>query len=81
MTGHIDKLWLSYREEVVPPDADFTQVLETKRAFFSGALALLNAFMGPLLEEGPEEPTEQDMMRMAEIDEELRAFGRSGGLL
>jgi hypothetical protein len=78
--NHIDRLWQTYRA-ILPEGAGHAQVLETKRAFFSGALALWNACMTDLFEEGGEEPTEQDMQRMEHIMEELTAFGRSGGLL
>ena len=79
MTGHVEKLWESYRA-IVPVEASHAQVLETKRAFFAGALAMWNAAMGNLFEEG-DEPTDQDMRRMGEIQDELEAFGRSGGRL
>lgn len=80
MTAHIDALWQTYRDQVIAPETGHAQVLETKRAFFSGALALMNAMMGPLLD-ASDEPTEADMRRMAEITDELEAFGRSGGLI
>lgn len=79
MTHHIDALWQTYRA-ILPKEAGHAQVLETKRAFFSGALAMWSAAMGPLFDAG-DEPTEADMRRMAEIAEELEAFGRSGGRL
>lgn len=79
MANHIDALWQTYRE-IIPADASHAQVLETKRAFFSGTLAMWSAVMGPLLDEGAE-PTAADFQRMAEIQTELEAFGRSGGLI
>lgn len=80
MTGHVEKLWVSYRDTVIPSDAPRVQFVECKRAFFAGAISLFSAAMGDMFEAG-EEPTEADMARMAEIEEELLAFGRSGGLL
>lgn len=80
MTSHIEKLWVGYRDSVIPTDAPHDQFVECKRAFFAGALSLFTAAMGDMFEAG-EEPTEADMARMAEIEEELLAFGRSGGLL
>lgn len=77
--NHIDKLWQTYRA-VLPAAAGHAQILETKRAFFAGTQAMWDAVMGPLLDAG-DEPTENDMLRMAEIQSELEAFGRSGGLL
>jgi hypothetical protein len=77
--NHIDAQWQSYRE-ILPAEAEHAQILETKRAFFAGVLSMWNAVMGPLLDEG-EEPTPADMQRLAEIQEELDAFGRSGGLI
>ena len=79
MANHIDNLWQSYRE-IIPADAGHTQVLETKRAFYAGVKSMWDAVMGPLLDAG-DEPTDGDMQRMAEIREELEAFGRSGGLI
>lgn len=76
--GHIEALWLTYRE-ILPKDAGPVQMQETKKAFFAGAAALFDAAMGPLFDEGHEEVTEGDERRIAEIQLELEAFGRSGG--
>lgn len=81
MAGHIEKLWIGYRDGVIPPDAPQAQFLECKRAFFAGALSLFSAAMGDMFDKGQDEPTEADMRRMQEIEDELQAFGRSGGLL
>lgn len=81
MTDHVDKLWASFRDEVLSTEAGHAQVLEMKRAFFAGALSMWTAVMGDMFEAGDDEPTEQDMRRMSEIQSELVAFGRSGGRL
>ena len=77
--NHIDALWQAYRE-ILPAEAGHAQILETKRAFFSGTLAMWRAVMGPLFD-AAEDPTEADEQRLADIQEELDAFGRSGGLI
>jgi hypothetical protein len=79
--NYIDKLWVEYRDLVLPKNAGHAQLTETKRAFFAGCLSMWAACMTDLFEDGSEEPTEQDMQRLAHIQEELAAFGRSGGRL
>jgi hypothetical protein len=36
--------WKSYRQQVLPPTAGETQVIETRRAFYAGASAALSRF-------------------------------------
>ncbi len=37
----INKEWLRYRASDVPEDAEASQLVETKKAFFAGAIAML----------------------------------------
>ena len=41
----LKEYWANYLETVVPKDASMIQVQETKRAFYSGAAALMNTVM------------------------------------
>ena len=41
----LKEYWANYLETVVPKDASTVQVQETKRAFYSGAAALMNTVM------------------------------------
>lgn len=76
MSNPINAIWEGYRKMVVPPSASATQVIETQRAFFAGALALYEYIMRHGLDAG-DEITDNDLERMAEIDRELRAFGKA----
>ncbi len=57
---------------VIPENASQIQIEEMRIAFFSGAQHLFGAIMSSLDED--EEPTEEDMQRMANISEELDRF-------
>ena len=65
--------WLGFRAKVIPPNAGTVQIEECRRCFFSGCAHLfysLLTVMGP----GSDEPSEDDMAKMALIDDELRRF-------
>lgn len=76
MKKPINAVWEGYRKMVMPPNAGTTQVVETQKAFFAGALALYEYIMSHGLDAG-DDITEGDLDRMAEIDRELRAFGKA----
>jgi len=68
----IEKVWLSYRHAVIPAAAGATQVIESRRAFYAGAQALLQTILG-ILEPG-EDPTEEDLRTISLIQAELNRF-------
>lgn len=75
MKRRIETAWLSYRAVVIPAAAPSVQVIESRRAFYAGAQALLGLLLNQL---GPEsEPTEADLEMMDEIERELKTFARN----
>lgn len=70
---YIEKGWEGYRK-LLPPDASPIQIKETRQAFYGGAAILFEAIMR-MLDPG-EDPTEQDMQRMSDIQAELSEFGQ-----
>lgn len=72
------EVWKSYRQRVLPPTAGSVQVLETKRAFYAGAVAF-QSLMFKTLSPGPL-PTDGDMAAMNRIANELIEFGRDEGM-
>lgn len=69
----IEAGWISLRIATGLTDASAVQLAEMRKAFFAGAQHLYASMMN-VLDEG-EEPTDDDMRRMASIDAELEAFG------
>lgn len=59
---------------VVPKDAPVIQIKETRQAFFAGASLLFETLMIALDPE--EEPTDADMQRMADLQNEINEFGQ-----
>lgn len=70
----IADLWASYNR-VLPSSASATQVIETRRAFYAGAFALLKA-LDKILEPGLE-TTEKDIDSLESIHKELQEFVKS----
>jgi hypothetical protein len=68
----IEAGWVGYRLAVMPPDVGKVQLDETRIAFFAGAQHLFGTIMNAM-EEG-EEPTDNDLRRMDNVDKELQAF-------
>lgn len=68
----IEKGWKSYLTMVIPKDASAVQIEECRRAFYAGAAILLESMM--LIMDADREPTANDLMKMASIQEELDAF-------
>jgi hypothetical protein len=74
MNRPVKSQWDTYRA-ILPKDAGSIQVFETRRAFYAGAHALFYLILNKLEPTTPdEEPTENDMKLMDDIDQELRAF-------
>lgn len=71
---YVEKGWQGYAK-LLPPDASDIQIRETRQAFYAGAAILFEAMMR-MLDTG-EEPTEQDMQRMTDIQRELSEFGQN----
>jgi hypothetical protein len=63
-----------YRRMVIPPNAPQVQIDECEKAFFSGALAFYGLVMTNLAEGN--EPTEQDLVMMRTLHNELIAYGK-----
>lgn len=70
----IEAKWQSYRKLVVPPDASETQVRETRQAFYAGASIIFTGLM--FIMDAGDEPTDADMKRMMDIQNEINAFGQ-----
>lgn len=68
----IAKEWAEYCKQVVPKEAGYNQVKETKRAFFSGANALFHVIIKRL--EPGQDATEADLKFMDSVDAELKQF-------
>lgn len=59
---------------VIPEDASPVQIKETRQAFYSGAAILFSVLMMDLDED--HEPTDEDMQKMADLQNEIDAFGQ-----
>lgn len=71
------EMWASYRRDVLPADAPDVQVLECKRAFYAGMVAVYTVLTFGV---GSDSVTEEAGMEyLARLGSDLRAFGRSGG--
>lgn len=68
----IEAGWAGLRSMAVPADAPQVQVDEMRNAFFAGAQHLMSCLMD-IMDPG-EEPTDADMLRMTQIQDELDAF-------
>lgn len=70
----IEAAWLSYEKSVIPPDAPEVQRVESRRAFYAGAMHL-QAIMFRELGDDPM-PTPADEAFMRAIVAELQAYAR-----
>ena len=68
----IEAGWVGLRLHVIPPNAPAEHLNEMRMAFFAGAQHLFTSIV-TILEPGVDE-TENDLTRMDNINEELRAF-------
>lgn len=64
--------WIEYSTKIIPKNAERTQRIETKRAFYAGASHLFYAINSVLTED--REPTEEDLQNMQNIYEELEKW-------
>jgi hypothetical protein len=69
----IEAGFAGFRGMCMSQEAEESQIVELRIAFFGGAQHLFNSIMHVLDPE--EEPTTQDMQRMNKIAEELQRFG------
>lgn len=71
----IASAWDDYRARVLPRMCSAVQVVETRRAFYAGASALMQNLVRGL--EGGTEPTEKDLATVDALGEEIQAFARA----
>lgn len=69
--------WTAYAEQVIPEHAPLVQRIESRRAFYAGAQALLGLISGGL--DADHEPTALDVAYLDALNHELTAFGRAVG--
>jgi biotin synthase-like enzyme len=74
MAKRLEALWASYERDVIPTKAGAIQRQESRRAFYAGAAALFGAVLRGLTE--GEEPTEEDLRMLDELQEELVEHAR-----
>jgi hypothetical protein len=68
----IETAWQDFVLKVIPAGAPPIQITESRKAFYAGAMCLLDSIMKVL---GPDqEPTESDMLIMDGIKGELDQF-------
>lgn len=68
----IEAGFVSLMLAAIPPDAPQVQLVEMRTAFFAGALHVFASLMS-ILDPG-EEPTDADLARMSQINDELERF-------
>lgn len=69
---HIEELWLSYKDEVLPPGTSEVQISETRNAFYAGAGSLFKVIIERAGDEGT--PDEVGCKVMDELKEEIAGF-------
>jgi hypothetical protein len=69
----IEAGWVGLRIACQLEDAPKIQLDEMRNAFFAGAQHVFHSITGGLLDPGSE-PTDADLRRMDQIDQELRRF-------
>jgi hypothetical protein len=67
--------WNSYAASVVPVGAGLAQKVETRRAFYAGACAVLSRIQQALSKD--DELTDDDMHLMEDIARELTEYGKA----
>lgn len=72
MPGIIESQWLDYRRQVIPSTAPSVQVIESRRAFYAGARALLTGMLERF--DPGRAPTAEDLAIMDGIKDELERF-------
>lgn len=72
---HIEKEWEDFRQAVlIPIAANELQTWEMKKAFFSGAQALVFRLVNLFEHNGTDEPTLADLQVMNDVVSELKEF-------
>jgi hypothetical protein len=66
--------WDLYARKVLPVHAGRVQAQETRRAFYAGGASFLFLLMSSFTED--EEVTDQDLLTMSALKEEIQAFAR-----
>lgn len=66
--------WCSYLEQVLPGGASPVQAIETRRAFYAGARAMMSVVFCNL--SGADETTAEDLAVMESLQAELEEFVR-----
>lgn len=69
----IELRWLEWARERIPASAPEIQRVESRRAFYAGAIAAFYGMMTALAP-GDREPTEADMAVMDDLDNEFKRF-------
>jgi len=72
MTFKLADQWQDFEKRVLPADAGEVQRIETRRAFYAGAQALLCGLLNMF--EPDHGPTEEDLKAMDSIKAELDQF-------
>jgi hypothetical protein len=67
--------WDQYARGVLPANCSPVQKQEMRRAFYTGAQAILWAIIGAFSPES--EPTAEDLKVMEDVDQELRDFAEA----
>jgi hypothetical protein len=68
----IETAWQDFALKVIPAGAPPIQITESRKAFYAGAMCLLDSLMKVL---GPgKEPTESDLLIMDGVQKELAQF-------
>ena len=69
----IDEQWRTYSERVVPANASDAQRMETRNAFYGGAVTLFAAILNSV--EPGTEPTDNDLKVFDDLQAEFDDFG------
>jgi hypothetical protein len=75
---HVLEAWNSYRKIVMAADAPRIQVVEIRRAFYAGIVAVIN-LIDTGISDGPG-ITPEDLDFMTAIRQELREYGKQIGV-
>lgn len=70
--NRVERLWLQYREAVIPPDAPSVQLTECRRAFYAGAHAFFTETL--VLIDPSAGPTDEDVRKLGLMQAELNRF-------
>lgn len=77
MSNEIRLRWREYETKAVPADAPFIQLVETRRAYFAGAMALLDVLLVARERESPRQFVES-MDELKRESEDFRAEVEAG---